>query len=199
MAMNPSNDTFASGSMDGTIRFWDLKSNQCQGLLRWGEKGRPCVAYDPSGVIFGGGFSKNQIKLFDVRAYEKGPFTTFTLKRQETEWSGMKFSPDGKYLLAAALDGGMLLVDSFDGHVVKTFAGHLNANKTVMEASFSPDSKYVLAGSEDGSVYCWSCSDNSAPVILSGHGASVSCVQWNPKKMMMASACSTLAMWVPQI
>ena len=30
LAMNPADDTFLSGSMDKTIRLWDLRSNHCQ-------------------------------------------------------------------------------------------------------------------------------------------------------------------------
>ena len=30
LAMNPADDTFLSGSLDKTIRLWDLRSNHCQ-------------------------------------------------------------------------------------------------------------------------------------------------------------------------
>merc|ERR1712183_52236 len=94
MVMNPSNDCFASASLDGIIRFWDLKSNQCQGLIRC--SGRPAVNYDSSGLVFAGGFDNNQIKLHDARAYDKGPFSTFEVVRPGGEminWINLKFSP----------------------------------------------------------------------------------------------------------
>jgi len=50
LSMSPVNDTFISGSADETIRLWDLRSNACQGLMR--VKERPCVSYDPQGLIF---------------------------------------------------------------------------------------------------------------------------------------------------
>merc|ERR1711934_890626 len=75
MAMNPVNDGFATASLDSTIRFWDLRSNQCQGLIR--SNGRPAVAFDTGGAVFAGGFDQNIIKLYDVRAYDKGPFANF--------------------------------------------------------------------------------------------------------------------------
>ena len=30
LAMNPADETFLSGSLDKTIRLWDLRSNHCQ-------------------------------------------------------------------------------------------------------------------------------------------------------------------------
>lgn len=205
--LNPSNDTFASGSLDGTVRFWDLKSNQCQGLVRWsddGGGGRVALDFDPTGNVFAAGLGKNEIKLFDVRAFDKGPFVTFQVKRAPgviSEWSNVKFSPCGKYILGTALDGAIFLIDSFDGSGKRHLSGHLNVKKSAMEAGFTPDSKYVVSGSEDGSVYMWNIEAQgagTAPEILSGHGAPVGCVRWNPKKMMLASACSSLAFWVPQ-
>ena len=34
LAMNPADDTFLSGSLDKTIRLWDLRSNHCQVALQ---------------------------------------------------------------------------------------------------------------------------------------------------------------------
>lgn len=202
MVMNPTSDAFASASLDGTVRFWDLRANQCQGLIR--SEGRPVVAYDSGGAVFAGGFDNNSIKLYDVRSFDKGPFTTFQVKRPSgvvSEWTSLKFSPCGKFLLASTLDGAIFLVDAFKGDMKAHYKGHVNARKIAMESSFSPDSQFVMSGSEDGSIYFWNTrdgGDKEAPVIQSGHGAPVTCLQWNPKKMMLASACSSLAFWIPQ-
>lgn len=198
MVMNPSNDGFASASLDGTVRFWDLKSNQCHGVIR--SSGRPAVAYDSTGVVFAAGVDDNQIKLFDVRAYDKGPFSTFVVQRAGgaiTKWTNLKFSPCNDHLLVGALDGALYLLDAYKGDMIRSFAGHLNEKQSCMEASFSPDSEFVIAGSEEGRIYAWSTRRNNAPHILLGHGAAVTCAKWNPTKMMIASACSTLAFWIP--
>ena len=158
------------------------------------------VAYDAAGGVLCAGVDNNTIKLYDVRNLDKGPFVNFNMKRKLTsQWSNVKFSPCGTYILASALDGAIFLLDAFNGNVVRQYAGHLNQKLTPMETGFSPDAKFVLAGSEDGSVYIWDTKDHRAkPEILSGHGGPVTAVKWNPKKMLLASACSTLALWVPQ-
>ncbi|KAE8705032.1 LOB domain protein 25 [Hibiscus syriacus] len=44
LCMSPVNDSFMSGSLDHSVRIWDLRVNACQGILRL--RGRPTVAYD---------------------------------------------------------------------------------------------------------------------------------------------------------
>jgi COMPASS component SWD2 len=68
--MSPLDDSFISGALDDTIRLWDLRSQACQGILR--RKGRPCVSFDPQGLVFAAGLSDNTIKLYDLRSYDKG-------------------------------------------------------------------------------------------------------------------------------
>ena len=96
LAMNPADDTFLSGSLDKTIRLWDLRSNHCQvcicssvqlnilnlylclqGLMKL--SGRPVAAFDPDGLIFAAGINSDSVKLYDLRSFDKGPFSSFKL------------------------------------------------------------------------------------------------------------------------
>ena len=67
--MSPINDTFLSGSLDRTIRLWDLRSPNCQGLMHL--NGRPVVNFDPEGLIFAAGIDSRQLKLYDLRTFDK--------------------------------------------------------------------------------------------------------------------------------
>ena len=78
LAMNPADDTFLSGSMDKSIRLWDLRSNHCQGLMKLA--GRPVAAFDPDGLIFAAGINSESVKLYDLRSFDKGPFSSFKLQ-----------------------------------------------------------------------------------------------------------------------
>ncbi|VDM79982.1 unnamed protein product [Strongylus vulgaris] len=98
LSMNPTDDTFLSGSLDKTIRLWDLRSQNCQGLMQ--VNGKAIAAFDPEGLIFAAGINNEQVKLYDLRSFDKGPFTTFKLEAERScEWSGMTFSPCGKYIM----------------------------------------------------------------------------------------------------
>ena len=39
--------------------------------------GRPVAAFDPEGLIFAAGISSESVKLYDLRSFDKGPFSSF--------------------------------------------------------------------------------------------------------------------------
>lgn len=123
--LSPIDDQFLSGSLDKTLRLWDLRSPNCQGVMHL--SGRPIAAFDPEGLIFAAGVNSEAIKLYDLRSFDKGPFVTFKLNQEkECEWTGLKFSKDGKTILIST-DGGIIrLVDAFHGTPLQVFTGKLN-------------------------------------------------------------------------
>jgi len=199
LSMSPIDDTFISGSLDKSLRLWDLRSPNCQGMMHVG--GRPVAAFDPEGLIFAAGINSNQIKLYDLRSFDKGPFSTFQLTQEkECDWTGIKFSPDGKSILTSTNGSVIRLVDAFQGTPLKTFAGHLNNKGIALEASFSPDSQFVFSGSTDGRVHVWNAETGYKVCVLNAdHTGPVQCVQFNPKYMMLASACTNMSFWLPSL
>ena len=69
LMMSPINDSFLSGSLDRTIRLWDLRSPNCQGLMHL--NGPPIASFDPEGLIFAAGIDSRQLKLYDLRTFDK--------------------------------------------------------------------------------------------------------------------------------
>ena len=67
--MSPTDDTFLSGSLDKTLRLWDLRSPNCQGLMHLA--GKPIAAFDPEGLIFSVGTNNESIKLYALRSFDK--------------------------------------------------------------------------------------------------------------------------------
>ena len=63
-------------------------------------QGRAVASFDPEGLIFAVGVQSEQIKLYDVRSFDKGPFSTFKYKIETgCDWTGVKFSLDGKLMM----------------------------------------------------------------------------------------------------
>ena len=146
-------------------------------------------------------FNSFQVKLYDLRSFDKGPFVTFNLPREnQCEWTGLKFSPNGKSILLATNGSVMRLIEAFNGEPLQTFAGHLNNKGIPVDGCFSPDSKLVFSGSTDGRIHVWDADSGYKVCVLNGgHVGPVQCVQFNPNFMMMASACSHLNMWLPNL
>ncbi|XP_063713618.1 WD repeat-containing protein 82-B-like [Symsagittifera roscoffensis] len=199
LCMSPVDDTFLSGSLDKTIRLWDLRSTNCQGLMNL--PGRPVAAFDPEGLIFAAGINSEMIKLYDLRSFDKGPFSTFRLQQDKAcDWTGMKFSNDGKMILISTSGSIIRLVDAFQGNLLQTFTGFNNTRNAPLEASFTPDAQFVLSGSSDGKLHAWSCETGAKISTMEGKQSStIYNVQFNPKYMMLASTCNQMSFWIPDI
>lgn len=139
LCISPVEDTFLSGALDKTLRLWDLRSPNCQGVMHL--SGRPVAAFDPEGLIFAAGVNSESIKLYDLRSFDKGPFVTFKLNQEkDCEWTGLKFSRDGKTILVSTNGSIIRLVDAFHGTPLQTFTGKgaLNILKIqIAETQFS--------------------------------------------------------------
>uniref|UniRef100_A0A8D2QJX7 WD repeat domain 82 n=1 Tax=Zonotrichia albicollis TaxID=44394 RepID=A0A8D2QJX7_ZONAL len=192
LSMSPVDDTFISGSLDKTIRLWDLRSPNCQGLMHL--QGKPVCSFDPEGLIFAAGVNSEMVKLYDLRSFDKGPFATFKMQYDRTcEWTGLKFSNDGKLILISTNGGFIRLIDAFKGAVLHTFGGYNNSKAVTLEASFTPDSQFIMIGSEDGKIHVWNGESGMKVAVLDGkHTGPITCLQFNPKFMTFASACSNM-------
>ncbi|XP_010773574.1 WD repeat-containing protein 82-like isoform X3 [Notothenia coriiceps] len=193
LSMSPVDDTFISGSLDKTIRIWDLRAPNCQvGLTN--PLGKPVCSFDPDGLIFAAGVESQAIKLYDLRAFDKGPFASFETKfNRACDLTGVKFSNDGKQILISTNGGIIRVLNAFNGSVLHTFSGYNNSKGTSLEACFTPDSQFVMIGSEDGRVHVWSTESGMKVAVLDGkHSGPINTLQFNPRYMTFASACTNM-------
>ncbi|CAH3042138.1 unnamed protein product [Porites evermanni] len=202
--MSPMDDTFVSGSLDRTLRLWDLRSPNCQGLMH--VNGRPVAAFDPEGLIFAAGVDSEMVKLYDLRSFDKGPFSTFHIQNDPNiEWTGVKFSSDGKMILLSASGGVIHLIDAFQGTQLHTFTFPFVVSPKFcfhgnVVSHFSASLLCLLTGSQDGRVHVWGSDSGQKLTVLEGnHPGPIQCVGFNPKFMMLASACTNMAFWLPNL
>jgi WD40 repeat protein len=70
--------------------------------------------------------------------------------------SSVAFSPDGKILATADLNGGAYLWDVATGHRIATLSGPSpDSNVETSSVVFSPNGKIVAAANQDGVTYLW--------------------------------------------
>lgn len=207
LCMSPADDTFLSGSLDQTIRLWDLKQEKYTGALEFKDStGRPIASYDPEGLIIAVGINNEVLKFFDVRHTEKGPFSTIRIPNRTPDflsWHSLKFSPDGKQMLITTNCEELYVLDAFSGELKNKLAFGppvTKPNESPCEASYTPDSQFILSGAEDGSINVWSATKGTSVCVLRPPPACaepVQCVKFNPKYMMIGSASSKMTFWIP--
>ncbi|XP_022935475.1 protein ANTHESIS POMOTING FACTOR 1 isoform X1 [Cucurbita moschata] len=194
LCMSPINDSFMSGSLDHSVRIWDLRVNACQGILRL--RGRPTVAYDQQGLVFAVAMEGGAIKLFDSRSYDKGPFDTFLVGGDMAEVFDIKFSNDGKSMLLTTTNNNIYVLDAYGGEKQCGFSLEPSPNTTI-EATFTPDGQYVVSGSGDGTLHAWNINKRTEVASWNSHIGVASCLKWAPRRVMFVAASTVLTFWIP--
>ncbi len=80
----------------------------------------------------------------------------------------VRFSPNGKYLVAGNREGEVTILEPVTGQIVRTFS---EIQTTIKDIEFSPDGTKLAVASFDGSLRVWNMDNlKLQPLILSGLG-----------------------------
>jgi WD40 repeat protein/tRNA A-37 threonylcarbamoyl transferase component Bud32 len=144
VAISPDSQTIASASWDGKVRFGDGFSGRERGV---GDQGTSVyrITFHPTGNILAAGDDKGQMKFWD-------PGKMVVTRTQADHGHGLTalaYSPDGKWLASADLDGTILL----SGAVAGAKLGAFKLPGTVHGLAFTPDGRHLATANANGTVY----------------------------------------------
>lgn len=116
---------------------------------------------------------------------------------------GVRFSPNGKYVLAWTLDSCIRLWNYVDGKCMKTYQGHLNSKFSISGAFGTYGTRdypfaFIASGSEDGSIWLWDVSTKTVLQRIGGaHEGVVLSVDTHPSEPLIVSggADRTVRVW----
>jgi eukaryotic-like serine/threonine-protein kinase len=149
VVFSPDGRQVTTGSATGDVKIWDVAARAEVAAFRPADGRVTALAYSPDGnkLAAAVGWGPSKVSLWDVANGQSLPFP------RNHDWiSWLEFSPDGRLVAAADLDGDVELWDSSSGGRVAELKGHVMG---VLRASFFPDGMTLATGGMDGRVKLW--------------------------------------------
>jgi WD40 repeat protein/tRNA A-37 threonylcarbamoyl transferase component Bud32 len=175
-------ETRVVGASWESLQVWDIASGQVCYTIR-GSKGSD-AAYSPDGEWLAGGID-DMITIWDARTGRQ----VRTLQRDCGGTGAVRFSPDGKKLVASIGNGQTLVMKSWDAHSgeeVCVFTGH---SGMVGSVAFSPNgNRLASSGNADGTVKLWETQGGQEVLSLKPGGPSVYGVDFSSDGRRLAGA-----------
>jgi WD40 repeat protein len=92
VAFSPDGQTLAGGSLDKTVRLWDVQTGQTKATLQEHTSLVQAVAFSPDGQTLASGSDDQTVRLWDAKTGQ----TKATLSGHSSVVVAMAFSPDGE-------------------------------------------------------------------------------------------------------
>jgi WD40 repeat protein/transcriptional regulator with XRE-family HTH domain len=191
LAFSPDERTFASGSLDGSIKLWEVVSGA---LLGSGQhtKGIMCLAFSPDGSLLASGGHEATVRLWDTKLstpLEDIPHPSSVIS--------LAWSPDGRLLASGDFAGTIKLWAIPPGgraSCVQILAGH---HMWVRGLAFAPDGSVLVSASADGTLKLWELASGDCLQTLVGHTDRLQALAWSPDGGTLASGGSdhTIRLW----
>jgi WD40 repeat protein len=203
IAFSPDGNTLASGSLDTTIKLWDVHSGVLENTLRGKCFDIYSVSFSPDGNLLAGGEKYyHKIQLWDINSGTLKTTLGYKLSAQlksmfslaaETV-NSIAFSPDGNTLASGSSDNTIKFWDVRSETLKTTRNGH---SGLVWCVAFSPDGTLLASGGNDRTIKLWEPHDGTLKTTLQGHEDWVFSVAFSPDGITLASgsADKTIKLW----
>lgn len=175
-------DGYTGGKGPGTIWLWDVRTGHL--VRRWSTSGAICgIGFSPDGGLVAGGLCSppgGETFVWDAGTGER----ILTLEGHADIILDLAWSPDGRRIATAGVDGEAKVWDVRTGAELLTLTGHTSI---VSGVAFAPDGRLVATASYDGTVRLWDAATGEQVLELSGHGGANSDVVFSPDGERVAS------------
>src|SRR5262249_55719184 len=138
VAFRSDGKTVVSGSLDGTLRIWDVASGQSLRTLQGHTFIVRAVAFSPDGKTVVSGSADGTLRLWDVDSGQ----TLRTLEGHTGAVLAVAFSPDGKTVVSGSADNTLRIWPIF---TVNELIDWTEANRYIPELTEEQRQRYGLA------------------------------------------------------
>jgi WD40 repeat protein len=151
VAFSPDGRQVVSGSMDNTVRIWDVQSTKQITLLQGHHEGVLSVSFSPDAALVASGSADGTIRVWDIQAPPRSMELLDDSNSKPTE--ELVISLNGARLVSTAGKLGRVW-DMSTGQEIAVLDGHTGI---IWVVAFSPDSNglRIVTGSGDKTVRVW--------------------------------------------
>ncbi|KAF8875039.1 quinon protein alcohol dehydrogenase-like superfamily [Infundibulicybe gibba] len=163
VAYSPDGKSFASASLDHTLRIWDLDSGEAIGEpLSEHTDSVTGVTYSPDGRYFASASNDKTVRIWDSSNH-----LSLAQLDHPDRVHGLAWSPNGAFIGTGCNDHIVRLWDVKTHSMTFQLTGHINSIRSV---AFTPDSSGLVSGSDDMSIRIWDVATGTqVGDVLSGH------------------------------
>jgi WD40 repeat protein/uncharacterized caspase-like protein len=161
VAMTSDGRLALTGSIDKTVKLWDLKSGRLIRTLNGHSQAVNSVAITPDGQRGLTGSDDKTAMYWDL---ENGTMIC-TLRGHEEGIRSVAITPDGRRAMTGSNDNTAKLWDLKSGRQLYTFRGH---SKEVNAVAVTPDGRRALTGSYDRTTKVWDLESGRLLCTLQG-------------------------------
>lgn len=148
IAVSPTAATFASSSLDDTIKVWNLSTGELLLNLTGHNRGVNTITISPDGRTLVSGSDDYTVRVW---SFLNGALLG-ALTGHNRDVNAVAISPDGKLLVSGGEDRTIRLWSMSTGALLKTLAEVAGMIKTI---AISPDGKLLASGGLDNKVKLW--------------------------------------------
>jgi WD40 repeat protein len=182
LAFSPNGHILATGSMNGPLKLWDVKS----GALLWTAglaTNAHGLAFAPNGDLLATcGGTDRLVRIWSLQSDKE----VQTLAHPNPLCS-LAWSPDGRLIASGDFEGCIRIWNVETRQPTLYMQMQERHRKWVPTLAFAPTSNILASGSGDGTVKLWEVTSGHLLQMLTGHNGSIHTVTWSPDGHTLAS------------
>ncbi|MEB3267155.1 MAG: serine/threonine-protein kinase [Leptolyngbya sp.] len=190
VAFNPRTPTLVSGSLDDTIKVWNLQTGALMFTLQGHPRGVNGVTISAKGQVLVSCGDDDTVRVWNLTAGRR----LHTLKGHMRDVTSVAIGHQGWLLASGSKDKTINLWKLDKGTLIRTLTGSPAAIKSV---AITPDETRLVSGGLDNKICLWDLKTGTIIRTLSGHQSTVNCVTVSRDGLFMASASKdrTVRLW----
>ncbi|MGD1905814.1 MAG: protein kinase [Leptolyngbyaceae cyanobacterium] len=190
VAFSPSNPTLVSGSLDDTIKVWDLRTGNTIFTLTGHRRGINEIVISAKGQVLVSCGDDNTIQVWNLSTGRR----LHTLQGHGRGVTSVAIGHQGWLLVSGSKDRTIKIWKLDKGVLTKTLS---DGNSAIKCIALTPDEQFILGGGLDNKIRQWDIRTGQIVKTFSSHLSTVNCISVSKNGLFFASASKdkTVRLW----